>query len=498
MGLKSLLTFTLQYMKYFSKEKLLRAFLRLREEYVDLADRNKVLEEENKRLRAEQIKQKVKEVNKTANQPTSKQPEWKMKGVGNDGKDKRKPRGHSGRPGAGSKPKQKPVTHHETANVERCNICGKDLSGTAVLPTFNIRTVEEIPSMPIKTDVIEIKQDKKYCRHCRNVTTGRTESALPGVNIGINTSVQIIFLWIMSMTYSKISSVLHTTFGIKMSTAGLSKHIISISIIMKAVYEEILEDVKTSYLLHADESGWRINGKLCWLWVFGNKDQAYYKIDRNRDSNVVKSILGEIFKGILVVDGWRAYMIVNCLQQSCMAHLLRKIRELYKTFPNLESVFRFYVKFRRILRDGERLQKERKNIGEAIFKRRLQKLHDRLDELLRWKNPNEILKDIIAKTDRQRPRILTFVEYEDVPCHNNFAEGLIRKAVVKRKISYGSKSMQGAEAYSILLSISETCRLRNISYVDFMKQSLQYYIRNGRPMLLKEYMENQAKIPLAA
>ena len=129
------------------------------------------------------------------------------------------------------------------------------------------------------------------------------------------------------------------------------------------------------------------------------------------------------------------------------------MKKLYLKLAFTKTKLKFYIKFRKILKDGERLQSQRKELGEEIFKRRLEKLHKRLDELLTWSNPNNILKNIIKKVYRQRPRILTFVEHPDVPCHNNYGEYLIRIGVLKRKISFGSKSAEGAEAYAILLSI---------------------------------------------
>jgi len=53
------------------------------------------------------------------------------------------------------------------------------------------------------------------------------------------------------------------------------------------------------------------------------------------------------------------------------------------------------------------------------FRRRLLRLHHRLEALVQWKNLNEILAEIIKKVKRKQPRILTFVEHEDVPSHNN-------------------------------------------------------------------------------
>lgn len=464
-----------------------------------LANRNNELELENIRLKAELSKLKVKEVNLKVNQPTSKQAEWELKGVGNDGKGRRKGRGKKGRKGAGNKGKAKLITRTETAKVERCSICGKVLTEQPSLESENIRIIEDIPEIPLELEVIQVKQEKKYCNHCKKVITASSELALPKTDIGLNTTTAITYLWVaLSLPYTRISAYLNTFFGQIISTAGLARHIIMISKILAPVYEEILECIKSGWLLNADETGWRVNGKNWWLWVFGTSDSAYYTVDKSRGSDVVRKILGEIFTGVLVVDGWKAYLAVICEQQSCMAHLLRKIRKLNAAFPKLGSVFKFYVKFRRILKDGERLQSQRKELGEEVFKRRLEKLHKRLNELLKWPNPNDILKDIIDKVKRQQPRILTFVEHPDVPCHNNYGEYLMRIGVLKRKVSFGSKSPEGAEAYAILLSVYTTCKLRGIPFVDFIKQSLKQYIRTGKPMLLKEYQTNQSDFAIAA
>jgi transposase len=499
MSLKSLLSFTFLYLRHFSKEKLINKILMLRDQYLGLVNKNNELEQENKQLKAELSKFKVQQVNKKANQPTSKQPEWELKGVGNDGQGKKQGRGKQGRKGAGNRAKERPVTHHESAKVKSCNLCGKDLTAHPPLQTENVRIIEDIPSMPIALQVIAVRQEKKYCTHCGKVVTASSELGLPGTDIGLNTTIKSIYMWVnLCLPYTRITSYLKTFFGQMVSTSGLASHMMMVAKIMKPVYEEILENVKSGHRIHADESGWRVNGKLWWLWVFGNLDSAFYTIDNSRGSDVVKKILGEIFGGVLVIDGWKAYLFLICKKQSCMAHLLRKIRKFHFAFPNLGTVFKFYIRFRKILRDGESLQLQRKDYGEDVFKRRLDKLHNRLDELLKWPNPNNILKDIIEKVDRQRPYILTFVEHDGVPCHNNFAESLIRKGVLKRKVSFGSKSQEGAEAYAILLSIHATCQLRKIPFVDFMTQSLKQYIRTQRPMLLKEYMANQATPAMAA
>ena len=174
-----------------------------------------------------------------------------------------------------------------------------------------------------------------------------------------------------------------------------------------------------------------------------------------------------------------------------MAHIFRKIRKLRDTFPHLRDVLTFYLKLRRIVRDGEKLQKNREALGEVVFERRLKRMKHRLEELVKWEKPSDILEVIIKKVKLQQERILTFVEHPDVPTHNNYAEYLIRIGVLKRKISGGSVAVEGADAYACLLSIYTTCKLRKISFTVFLKESLIHYIKTGIPMSLKVFEELQ-------
>ena len=490
MNIRDILSATHKTLSKLSKNRLLRTLQSLRERYVELEDKVKRVEAENQKLK-DQIKNgKIKSVNKNANKPSSKQAEWDKKGVGNDGKGKKKGKGRGQKPrkGAGNRPKNVEPDRTEEATVDRCNLCGKDLTGQDPLESSNERIIEDIPDIVERPEVIKIEQEKKYCPDCKEVITAKSELALPKADMGLNTTILICYLWVaLCLPFTKIKDYLKTFFGKDISTSGLSRHVIRVSKIMNAVYDEILGDINNAVTLHADETGWRVRGKNWWLWVFGTQDSAYFTVDKSRGSCVVRRVLGEIFFGLLVVDGWNAYLQLICEQQSCMAHLLRKIRKFRDAFPSLSSIVKFYVKLRRILRDGERLQTDREKLGEKVFQRRLKRLEKRLDDLLNWPNPNDILQEIIKKVKRQQPRILTFVEHPGAPCHNNYGEFLIRIGVLKRKISGGSVSAEGANAYAILLTIYVTCRLRGISFPKYMKESLRHYIRTGKPMLLDTY-----------
>ena len=463
------------------KVKLINALVELRDKYIQL-------EQEYAKLQELFEKEKVKATNKETNKPSSKKAEWEKDSPKENSKKKKGGQNRKPRKGAGNRPKNLKPNREEMAAVEKCDLCGKDLSDQPPLESVNERIIEDIPEPPEETVVTLVTQQKKYCDDCKQVITAKTDLALPGSDMGINATVLICYLWIsLCLPYTKIKEYLGTFFHFQVSTSGLSRHLIRVSKIMKDIHEEILNSIQNCATLHADETGWRVRGRNWWLWVFGTHDTAYFTVDKTRESDVVRRVLGEIFFGVLVVDGWRAYLYLLCEQQSCLSHLLRKIRKFRDAFPDLTDIVRFYVKFRRIIRDGERLQKDRDTLGEIVFQRRLNRLKERLADLLEWPEPNNVLAQIIKKVKRQQPRILTFVEHPGVPFHNNYAEYLIRIGVIKRKISGGSVSAEGAEAYAILLSIYVTCKLRGFSFPRYLKASLKHYIRTGKPLFLKDY-----------
>jgi transposase len=490
----------------YSKGKMVRCFFNMKDH---LQGEIKKLKTEKESLKQELEKQKILEINTTANQPSSKKPEWEKEGSkeeSSDGKGtqktkklakkkKRRRKKRKKRKGCGNKKKVELIpdsTHHNTLN--ECSCCGEDLSQCDVIDS-NSRIIEDIVPPAEKTIVTEEIQERKWCPNCKKLRTAKSEKALPGSDFGINTVVLAAYCWVVcSLSLPNIQSYLNSFMTLKISTGGISKALIRLSEILKPVYDEILEDVKSDFVVWADETGWKVSGKLHWLWIFANKRSAYYWVDRSRGSPVVEKILGTLFFGVLVTDAWAAYNSLACVgKQTCMAHIFRKIRKFIEAYPQFKTVMRFYIKLRRIINDGKKLQEQRAELGEMVFQRRLKKLRERLNQLLKWKNPNPTLKRVIKMVRRQRDSILTFVENNGVPSHNNYGEYIIRKAVLKRKVSGGSKSFKGAQAYAILQSIAQTCHLRGISFPEFLRETLLHYMRTGKPLLLSEYEARTVK-----
>ena len=75
--------------------------------------------------------------------------------------------------------------------------------------------------------------------------------------------------------------------------------------------------------------------------------------------------------------------------------------------------------------------------------------------------------------------VVAFVHHPELPPTNNEAERALRHAVIARQIGYGTRTPEGSLAYSSLLSVIETCRLRQVNPWIYIA-SVIAWARKGR------------------
>ena len=79
-----------------------------------------------------------------------------------------------------------------------------------------------------------------------------------------------------------------------------------------------------------------------------------------------------------------------------------------------------------------------------------------------------MLDETIASTRKRKDRLLKVLIYPKLPLHNNGSEIALREGVIKRKISYGTRSDAGKAAWENQLTILDTCRKQGISYFKYI------------------------------
>jgi transposase len=342
------------------------------------------------------------------------------------------------------------------------------------------RYTEDIPA-GIEPVVTEHTIHRDWCPHCRKSVEPRVPDALPGSMIGNRTLVLSSWLhYGLGNTLSQIVEVFNHHLQFKVTPGGLTQHWYRLQEILFPWYEQIQHEALHSAVLHADETGWRVNGKGHWLWCFTTPRLTYYLIDRRRGRPVVARFFRQEFAGVLVTDFWAAYNAVVCqARQTCLPHLLRDLEhvEQYK-HPSREWP-EFAKKLRRLLGDAMRL-KRREVVPADEFASRRNRLHARLDELIArpWKDRQA--KRLIKRLRRHRHDLLTFLDYADVPYDNNAGERAIRPAVIIRKNSYCNRSQRGADAQAVLMSIYRTLKQRGHDPLATITHALSDYLRTGK------------------
>ena len=216
-------------------------------------------------------------------------------------------------------------------------------------------------------------------------------------------------------------------------------------------------------MVHADETGWRQNGKNGYLWTFSTPTERYFQYG-GRDGAMVDQALGDAFAGVLVSDFYKAYDHVRCSHQRCWAHLLRDAHDLRKQYPKEAAVQTWVDALHRLYLDAVAFVATAsadplaRAAAASRFDARLLALAQPF--LTDRSAPQHILSKRIA---HYLGELLTFVREPDVPPDNNAAERSLRHLVTTRKISGGSRSPDGTATKVALATLFGTWRAQDIN-----------------------------------
>jgi len=133
------------------------------------------------------------------------------------------------------------------------------------------------------------------------------------------------------------------------------------------LYKNLLEALRKGDFIHADETGWKIDGENNWMWKFSNKKICVSHIDKGRGQKVVEEILGKEYDGVLISDFLSAYnKITTKAKQRCLVHLLRDLKKVVKYWKDNNEVLRYCKRLREILEDAMSLHKEYAEVHKVL------------------------------------------------------------------------------------------------------------------------------------
>ena len=359
-------------------------------------------------------------------------------------------------------------THRVEHVVESCPDCGTHLTGGWVQRT---REVIELPVAPVQvTEHVFIARTCPVCRRRRVPTAQLDGVALGRQRLGVNVLSRIATLREEGrLPIRSIQWYLRTVHQLRLSVGAIVSAIHQTAQQAQPAVAAMVDRIRASPVVHADETGWRQNGNNGYVWTFSTPTERYF-LRRGRGKAVVDEALGESFSGVLVSDFYAAYHHYDGPKQRCWAHLLRDIHDLVALYPKDTSlaqwaaaVHQLYVEARSFTHPQAR---PRRTAQLALERKLLAICQPFLADRLALQGR------LCRRIERHIKELFVFVAEPDVPSDNNPAERSLRHVVISRKISGGTRSERGTESKMTLASIFGTWRARGLNPLAACRQLL--------------------------
>ncbi len=391
------------------------------------------------------------------------------------GRRRKRPGAREGHPGT-RRPMPTRIDERKEHRLSACPGCG----GTLQRCNRNRTRIIEDLLENLRAQATEHTIHRDYCPSCKKHVEPVVPDALPNATFGHRLiSFTSWCHYGLGVTLDQLIDILQFHLQTKLSAGGLIAAWQRLADILTPWYEQLAREARDSACLHADETGWRVQGQTRWLWCFANGGVCYYLIDRCRGSPVLQRFFGEAFDGILLHDFWTAYESIDVAdRQYCLVHLLRELEKVNQ--HNESPAWRALAKtLQRLLRDGIRLRKRRDFTPEK-YRGRILRIGRRLDALIATDVDDADARRLLKRLRRTGDHLFTFLDYPQIPFENNFAERQIRPAVILRKNSQSNRSDRGALTQAVLMSVYRTLQLRGHDPLRAISQALRTYLQTGQ------------------
>jgi len=359
-----------------------------------------------------------------------------------------------------------------------CPHCGCSSLGVSADLVDQLQEDLVLLPRPVTT---RFRHDTAFCPKCRRAVYDTGPGELRHCAIGPVTKA--VGVWLhhqMKRPFRQVQELLTTLFGMNFVPASALNFSLTAAGKSQPLYEDLRDKIRAATLLHLDETSWRLDGLPAWLWYAGNADLDFFHIDRSRAAEVIRMILGDDFSGGAVSDGYAVYdLIAARWRQTCLAHIIRTAKDIAAEIrlitgptsyqPDLEFADSIASFFKEVCaldrkRGTAKWSRQRARASVPKLRRRLRRLC--ATKLSHPKTLN--LCDRLTCARREAKKLFTFLTRPGMPPTNNHAERALRGPVISRKISFGSRSAAGANAFAVLASLLGTARRQNKPAIPFL------------------------------
>jgi len=373
-----------------------------------------------------------------------------------------------------------------------CGHCGGSLPQTPGTVTTQGQPrrhqVTEVP--PVQAHITEYQFPNVVCGHCGKATRAPLPGEIAGQFGPQLTALIAYWTVVCRLPRRLVEAMLADVLGIPISLGSTQKAWEEVSQAVEQPVRQLQEQLPRQAVLNVDETGWRTSGDKRWIWALVAQQFVFYVVASSRGAEVLVSLLGAVFRGILCSDRWIVYLTYHSgPMQLCWAHLKRNILGIddYARSPSARQfcrdalalvarLFRLWHRFRGDVRD-------RRGNPQPIDRRQLILKSIPLQEKLfalaeaHLDDADSEVRNLATALFIHCERLFTFLEYEGVEPTNNVVERALRTAVQWRKISFGNRSRNGELATARLLTVTQTCKKQQRHVLAYLTDAVRCYRR---------------------
>lgn len=395
--------------------------------------------------RVEELEAKLGQNSSNSNRPPSSDSPYQ--------REKRESKG-TGKPGAKAGHKghrQTLLSPTETRQVppDKCDCGGREFEK---LRAFYTHQHIELPEIRMHvTHFILLEGD---CGDCGRTCRGKVPE---GFEVGYGERLTALVGELsgnMRCSRRSVKAFLDSVLRIPISVGAVQRCVDRISQAILPYYEAIAARARSSRVNHLDETSWYRYGVLMWLWVMVNSTVAFFSVKASRSKAAFEELIGH-WAGILVSDNYGVYRKWVGLRQTCLAHLIRTAEGLAQRKDESLSTF------------GQRISSELQRLthwaNAPPTKGEVATWYARMCHLIaRHKGRKDDAGRLARLLEQEMGSLWVFLLEEGVDPTNNRAERAVRFAVLWRRMMQGSFYEKGDRWVERILSLRETCRLRDL------------------------------------
>jgi len=349
----------------------------------------------------------------------------------------------------------------EDVRLEECSRCGHAMGDPF---TIEERVIEAI--VPGHVRVTKYRIGRYRCAHCRKVRRARLapEVAPPRSRFDWGSHFLVGYWSLQGLTTSGLQDLLATNYGLTVSTGTIDAMLRRSAELFAPAYAAIRGAVRHGKSVHVDWTGWRVDGVNHHLWDFLSPEAkaAFFTVARSAGHTVPEGVLGKRRKDrVLECDGATAFNALAGRKQRCWVHLLRHARRGLERWETISDApdwrgLRVLEKIARRVLAASHLPEGEAKSAEA------RRLRAHLARWLKVEREGEAAQALQKFLTKHEDELWWWAEV-DVAAQNNLAEQGLRPHIAKkRKLSWGSRTMGGAERFAALASVVQTGKMHGV------------------------------------